>query len=199
MNRQALMIFTKNPEYGKVKTRLASTIGHAAALEVYSQLLLHTLSVTRDLSVDKIVFYSNQIDSNDLWEESMYKKQIQQGADLGERMKNAFSFTFEKGYKEIVIIGTDCCDLTTGVIKNAFENLSADDAVIGPATDGGYYLLGLKQHCPELFEGINWSSDTVFASTIKKLCDLQLKYFLLPVLNDVDEAKDLVHLKTKIV
>jgi rSAM/selenodomain-associated transferase 1 len=191
MIKQALLIFTKNPEAGKVKTRLAATIGNEAALAVYKQLLSHTVEITNYLLVDKFVFYSNHIDHEDIWVNDCYFKEVQAGAGLGERMKNAFTSIFQKDYNKIVIIGTDCPGINAGIIMNAFAYLDSHDVVIGPAEDGGYYLLGMKQLYPELFENVNWSTSTVFDETTIKCAKLGLNCYLLPVLKDIDEEKDL--------
>jgi len=197
MSKKALLIFTKNPEAGKVKTRLAATIGNEAALAVYQQLLLHTVSVTAYLPVDKFVYYSNYIEQEDVWHSEHYYKQVQQGVDLGERMKNAFAAAFQNGYGKVLIIGTDCPYLNAEIIMKAFIYLQSHDAVIGPAEDGGYYLLGMKQLYPDLFGNIQWSTHTVLNDTLK-LCDnLKLTYQLLPVLNDIDNEKDLRAFKLK--
>ncbi len=191
MRKQALLIFTKNPEAGKVKTRLAATLGDEEALSIYKQLLLHTASVSEYVPVDKFVFYSNYIDPEDIWDSQHYYKEVQQGNDLGERMKNGFSLIFQKDYNKVVIIGTDCPDLNAGVILNAFAYLDLHDVVIGPAEDGGYYLLGMKRLYSELFDNIRWSTSTVLNETITKCATLQLDCYLLPVLKDIDEEKDL--------
>ncbi len=185
-----MLIFTKNPEAGKVKTRLAATLGDDEALAIYRQLLSHTISVTEYLPVDKFVFYSNHIEQEDFWHSKHYYKEVQQGFDLGERMKNAFDVTFQNGYDKIVIIGTDCPDLNAGIIMNAFAYLNSHDVVIGPAEDGGYYLLGMKQLHSQLFENITWSTSIVLDETVTKCAALQLDYCLLPVLKDIDEEKD---------
>ena len=195
MTKQALLIFAKNPKAGKVKTRLAATIGTDAALYVYKQLVEHTVSVTNCLPVDKIVFYSDFVFDEDAWNTEHYLKQLQNGKDLGERMNNAFASTFKNGYDRIVIIGTDCPALNAEIIMNAFACLDKYDVVIGPAEDGGYYLLGLKQLCSEVFENIPWSTSTVFDDTTRKCAALQLTYGLLPVLNDIDEENDLLKSK----
>lgn len=189
--KEALVIFTKNPEAGKVKTRLAATLGNEAALTIYRHLLSYTISVTAYLPVDKFVFYSNHIEEDDLWDSKYYYKEVQQGFDLGERMKKALNAIFQKAYDKAVIIGTDCPDLNEGIIMNAFAYLSSHDVVIGPAEDGGYYLLGMKQFYPQLFENITWSSSIVLEETVTKCAALQLNYGLLPVLKDIDEEKDL--------
>lgn len=191
MTKQALIIFTKNPEAGKVKTRLAATIGNEAALAIYHQLLLHTVSTTKYLPVEKFVFYFNHIENEDVWNSKYYRKEVQQGNDLGERMKNAFASIFQKDYGKIVIIGTDCPDVNAGIIMNAFDYLKSYDIVVGPAEDGGYYLIGMKELRPNLFENIKWSTDTVLHDTISKCTTLELNYHLLPVLKDIDEEKDL--------
>lgn len=191
MTEQALLIFAKNPEAGKVKTRLAATMGNEAALAIYHQLLLRTASATECLPVDKFVFYSNHIGQEDAWKSKHYFKEVQQGSDLGERMTNAFASIFRKGYDQAVIIGTDCPDLSAGIIMDAFAYLQVHDVVIGPAEDGGYYLLGMKELHQGLFEDVRWSTGTVLHDTISKCAALQLNYHLLAVLRDIDEEKDL--------
>ncbi len=195
MTKQALLIFTRNPEPGKVKTRLAATLGAAKAFTIYNQLLEHTISVTNYLPVDKIVFYSNQIVQEDNWNDKYYQKQVQLGSDLGARMSNAFGYAFQNGFDRTVIIGTDCPELNAGIIMNAFAYLNNHDVVIGPAADGGYYLLGMKQHYSQLFENIAWSTETVFDQTIAICKRNNVSYSQLPVLHDVDEEKDLIHLE----
>jgi len=191
MTKDALLIFAKNPEAGKVKTRLAASMGNEVALAIYNQLLLHTVSVTRYLPFDKFVFYSSYIDEHDIWDSKHYYKKAQQGNDLGERMKSAFASIFYNGYDNAVIIGTDCPDLNAEIIESAFTSLQTYDVVIGPAEDGGYYLLGMKEMHGKLFEDIEWSTSKVLHCTLDKCAASQLSYYLLPVLNDIDEEKDL--------
>src|SRR5258707_12149924 len=124
----ALLIFTKNVVPGKVKTRLAATIGHEKALQVYKHLIEHTFSATCLLKMNKYVWYSDYAEAGDVWTED-YLKVVQKGNDLGERMSNAFEDTFRQGQKKVVIIGTDCPDLDETILKNAFESLSHSDVV----------------------------------------------------------------------
>lgn len=189
--KNSLLIFYRNPELGKVKTRLAATIGEAHALAIYLKLVQHTRTVAEAFSGDRIVFYSDYIDREDSWNSTDFRKKIQEGKDLGERMKNAFASQFLMGEKKVCIIGTDCPDLNDSILKNAFNELERNDVVIGPAGDGGYYLLGMKQLHPELFENKNWSTDTVAADTIKNCQKLHLTISKLSVLNDVDVEADL--------
>ncbi len=192
---QAVLIFAKNLIYGEVKTRLAATAGKDVAFSVYEKLLQYTKEITENINADKIVFYSNNIEEQDFWNSNIFKKHLQSGIHLGERMQNAFAYAFENGYREVLIIGTDCFELTSSIIDIAFSKLKHYDVVIGPATDGGYYLLGIKSIYPLLFENIEWSTNTVFEKTIAACNQLSLRYYVLPQLNDVDEEKDLKHLQ----
>ncbi|OQP60242.1 TIGR04282 family arsenosugar biosynthesis glycosyltransferase [Niastella populi] len=191
MMKQALLIFARNLVYGQVKTRLAATIGRQRALAVYELLLEHTVAVTERLPFDKVVFYSEKIDGGDIWNDRSYKKQVQAGNDLGERMRHAFATVFGKGYQKAAIIGTDCFELTTLIITEAFECLDKYDVVIGPAKDGGYYLLGMKKLYPGLFNDIQWSTDQVLKQTLAACEQLQISTHLLPALSDIDHEEDL--------
>lgn len=183
------MIFTRNPELGKVKKRLAADIGDKAALELYNFLLEHTFQVTSDLLVDKVVYYSEAIQTGDIWDKSTYSKAIQKGTDLGERMKNAFIDGFQKGYSNIVIIGSDLYDLQKEELEKAFLELEQHEYVIGPAQDGGYYLIGKKSLNSTLFENKTWGSDSVLQETLKDLTNEHI--ILLEERNDIDTLKDL--------
>jgi rSAM/selenodomain-associated transferase 1 len=193
--KNILIIFAKNLIYGKVKTRLAASIGNDNAYEIYKELLYRTRSVIQKIKVDKVVYYSELIQANGDVFDANFLKATQMGNDLGERMMNAFREMFDDGYNKAVIIGTDCPSLNEEIINEAFEKLNENDVVIGPASDGGYYLSGIKKlhHC--LFENVHWSTQTVLIETLS-ICDSNnLAYFLLPALHDIDEEKDLVHLR----
>ena len=185
----ALIIFVRNPVLGKVKTRIAATIGDEKALAVYKHLLQHTKNITEHLPVTRFVFYADEIAINDLW--NGYEKCLQSGSDLGERMSNAFECLFEKGFTKIVIIGSDCYELDEQMISGSFLKLNEYEIVIGPATDGGYYLLGMQSPFKNLFENITWSSNSVLNESKKQIEQQNLSLFLLPLLNDVDEEKDI--------
>src|SRR5687768_6683080 len=132
----ALIIFVRNPVLGKVKTRLAETLGAENAVKIYNKLLQHTHDITKDIVAEKYIFYADYMNNEDLWENEIYRKEMQSGLDLGERMKNAFELLFDKGYKEIVIIGSDCYELTEEILLVAFDQLKNFDTVIGPSKDG---------------------------------------------------------------
>jgi len=189
MKTNALIIFTRNPQLGKVKTRLAKTIGDEKALQVYKDLLFHTMIETQNLDCDKFVFYDENIETNDLWSGILYEKRIQFGADLGAKMQNAFQTLFDLGYQNCIIIGSDLFDLQANHINEAFNKLESNDVIIGPAEDGGYYLLGLKKVIPSIFKNKNWGTSTVLSSTLKDLEKHKIEF--LKTLNDIDTFEDL--------
>jgi hypothetical protein len=193
MMKKVLLIFAKNLIYGQVKTRIAATMGNEVAIDIYQQLLRHTHSVTKRVDAEKIIFYSDFIEE-DIWENDEFEKEIQRGNELGERMKNAFITAFEKKYEKVIIVGTDCPELNKNILEQAFIQLNDYDLVIGPAKDGGYYLLGMKKMHSFLFENMSWSTSKVFNDTIVVCNNNQLNYFLLPELSDLDEEKDLIDL-----
>lgn len=187
---EALIIFARNPVRGKVKTRLAATMGDDKALSVYQSLLEHTVQVTQQLSCDRYVFYADGISLNDVWSDEVYLKKNQKGNDLGQRMLHAFDILFEQGYQKVIIIGTDCFELSYSILLDAFIALDTNEVVIGPSIDGGYYLLGMQQFYPILFEEKAWSTDTVYSSTVQQLDIQKISYHILPILNDIDTEDD---------
>ena len=188
--KPALIIFVRNPVEGQVKTRIGQEKGNAFALKIYTRLLQHTHYITCDLPVDIFIFYADFMNDDDLWNGPPYYKQLQTGNELGERMLNAFALVFERGYSNVVIIGSDCYELSSQLIMQAFNQLQSHDTVIGPSIDGGYYLVGMKQLFPLLFANKIWSTDTVASDTIADIKQLQLSLYTLPVLSDVDTAFD---------
>lgn len=189
-NSRLIIIFIKNPEKGYVKTRLAETLGNDKALEVYKKLTSYTRSVAASVNADKQVWYSRFIPEKDEWDARSVSRKLQQGTDLGERMQYAFREAFQTGYKEVAIIGSDCAQLTAGIIHEAYNMLKDNNFVVGPSEDGGYYLLAMDAFYEELFEGISWSTNQVLAQTLGIAKDLELDVHLLPELNDVDNEKD---------
>ena len=189
--QRLLMIFYRNPELGKVKTRLAASIGDDKALAVYLDLAAHTRQITEAARSDKVVFYSDYIDTEDNWNSEPFQKELQKGDDLGSRMENAFNWAFQSGYHSACIIGTDCFDLTAQLIDQAFTALEVFDVVIGPARDGGYYLLGMNKLHANFFKQKDWGTHTVYSDTLEDIGNLDLQFSLLPILTDVDEKSDL--------
>jgi rSAM/selenodomain-associated transferase 1 len=187
--RKALIIFIKNPEKGKVKTRLAQTVGAEKALAIYKALLGHTRRIAEVLPCQRYLFYDQYINKKDDWSNRKFHKLLQASGDLGKRMATAFQTVFEKN-QSVVIIGSDCASLNPGIIEEAFEKLASFPYVIGPAMDGGYYLLGMQRFTPELFQNMPWSTADVFPTTIERIEALDATYHLLPKLSDIDYEED---------
>ena len=189
MSNSLIMVFVRNPELGRVKTRLAKTIGDQAALEIYEILSKHTAKIISEIDSDKLIFYFEKIQDNDIWTVINCKKQIQTKGDLGQKMLDAFQYGFSFGYKKIIIIGSDLYSLRPKHIESAFEQLENYDVVIGPALDGGYYLLGLNSVIPEIFKQKQWSTSSILKDTLSDLKKFNVN--LLEPLNDIDTYEDL--------
>ena len=198
--KKALIIFARNPELGKVKTRLAATMGNEKALEIYESLLQHTFSISKNTDAAVFVFVAEEKSKEDIKTDLFqnFTTIPQEGADLGSRMLHAFTNIFAQGYSHICIIGSDCITLTEDHLAEAFTKLSTYDMVIGPSEDGGYYLLGMKRLHRALFENKTWSTDKVLSETINDISALQLSYSFLPVLSDIDTEEDWLHYQSTI-
>lgn len=187
--KNALIIFTRNPELGKCKTRLAATIGEEAALEIYKFLIAHTVRISTEVNADKFVYYSEKHGENDFWNDEIFSRKVQHGDDLGIRMENAFKEIFSLGYERAIIIGSDMYDMTAENIKEAFQNLASNNFVLGPAENGGYYLLGMKKIPSKIFRNKMWGTETVLKETLADLKDESVA--LLAEKNDVDYYEDI--------
>jgi len=190
MTKLLLIIFAKNPELGKVKTRLSATVGNQKALAIYHTLLSHTCKITQPLNCEKAVFYSGYIDNEDIWDNTIYQKHTQEGDDLGIRMFNAFQKGFDMGYEKVSIIGTDNLEITAEIIMRSFDVLEVKDIAVGPAKDGGYYLLSMKKNHDSFFKNKQWSTSSVFENTLSDIKALHLSYEVLPALHDIDTEED---------
>ena len=197
--KRTLILFVKNKETGRVKTRLAKTIGDEKAMVVYQALIDHTKSILDPLPVHKVVYYSKQIPLRDQFPISLYDKEIQPQGDLGQKMAHAFQTQFRLGAKQVMIIGSDCPELTTEILEQGLQLLKEKDVVLGPAKDGGYYFLGMNSFHPQLFENKAWSTADVLLDTILDLDKATLTYHLLPTLGDVDYEEDLTDELRKLI
>jgi rSAM/selenodomain-associated transferase 1 len=188
MNREVVLVFQKNAILGKVKTRLASGMGELRALEIYKHLIQLTYSALEDVPVPVWTYFSDYIPEST--HPSVEKSLVQEGQDLGERMANAFARSFESGMEKVVLIGTDCPTLQSNHLNEAFEALNYSDLVVGPATDGGYYLIGMNRRADYLFEGITWSTSQVLSETLNVASQHGLTTTLLHELDDIDTQED---------
>lgn len=189
MNKELVIVFVKNIKLGRVKTRLAKTIGNQGAFEVYSELVKVTETATKDVFADKRIYFSEAIVKTK-WINDF--KAVQDGIDLGERMKNAFKEGFENGFKRIVLIGSDLPDITANHINKGLERLKQHDVVFGPAEDGGYYLIGLSKMYDFVFDNKPWSETHLLEETLEELKKKRVKFATLETLNDIDTYEDLI-------
>ncbi|MGH7885994.1 MAG: TIGR04282 family arsenosugar biosynthesis glycosyltransferase [Thermodesulfobacteriota bacterium] len=192
-----LIIFLKYPEEGKVKTRLAKKIGEKKASKIYSIIAKYIVEkFSENQNYNTSIFFSPRDKINEIkdWlDKSPVEYFPQTGTSLGDRISNAFEYIISRGGKNIVIIGTDCIEISREDIKSSFETLSSNlsQIVIGPAADGGYYLLGLNIFIKDIFENIDWSSEKVFNQTVDKFKKQKLRYSVGKKLNDIDEYEDI--------
>lgn len=186
-----LILFVKHPVAGQTKTRLAAGIGHEKALAAYHEMLLHLRTVAAATRFDVVVFYGNEIPDQDVWSETGWPRLLQAGETLGERMNGAFAWGKDQGYSQMVLVGSDIPGVDAELLQNGMGSLESHEVVIGPSTDGGYYLIGLRQPDNSLFEKIEWSTPTVLEQTRERIAEQQLSLFLLPALQDVDTIEDL--------
>ncbi len=194
MNKNALIVFVKNGN--NVKTRIAKETDTETALAVYNALVYHCCNLCLGLiEIDILVFYTPEINVQDRWSDIASKKYVQVEGDLGTKMKAAIDHTLES-YNKAVIIGSDCPYITKDHIYMAFEALNKADVVIGPAIDGGYYLIGMNNAISAVFDSIEWSTETVFGQTMDKLFSLRKSVQLLERLNDVDHYSDFLDWKS---
>lgn len=186
---KGLIVFIKNPILGKVKTRLAKSIGDEKALEAYKLLMQYTHDIVMKTDTSKYLFYSDYIEDADNWSPREFRKMVQYGDDLGKRMFNAIELCLLEN-KKIVLIGSDCAIIKKKHIDTAFKQLRTRDVVIGPAEDGGYYLIAVKANSKALFRDMDWGASNVLETTINKTKELGLTYCLIETLNDVDTIDD---------
>ena len=187
----------KYPEPGRVKTRLAGDIGPEKAALICRQLTERVMKQTIPVAgeYDRFVFYDPAERVRDFMSWLPHEKFItQKGSDVGQRMDNAIRYLLENGAENAVITGSDIPDITSRIVLQAFEMLDHADVAVGPARDGGYYLIGMKSPMPELFYHIPWSTGDVFAETVRALKHSGKSYRVLPVLSDLDTVEDLGHI-----
>jgi rSAM/selenodomain-associated transferase 1 len=191
-----LIIFTRYPEPGKAKTRLIPALGAEAAAELHRQMTQWTLAQVKLLQQShpltiEVWFAGGDLAHMQTWLGEDLQYQPQPEGDLGERIAQAFQIAFNQGVRATAIVGTDCPELTTALLSEAFQALQQTDLVLGPATDGGYYLIGLRRFVPDLFRAIAWSTERVFQQTVEIANHLSLSLTCLPTLTDVDRPEDL--------
>ncbi len=191
-----LILFARFPEPGRVKTRLMPALGAEGAARVHRRLVLRTLrtaeAACRKCQAEfEVHFDGARAEAMHHWLGDGCRCRPQAEGDLGQRLARAFDESFDAGSPATVIIGGDCPGLTPEILATAFETLARNPVVLGPATDGGYYLVGLVRAMPELFRGISWGGDRVLAESLEILKAGGMTPGLLPPLDDIDRPADL--------
>ena len=201
MNRKnAIIIMTRYPLPGQVKTRLIPVLGAEGACRLHQKMVEHAMATVRNFSLvfpaDIFVFFHGGSEVlMEVWLGSDAEYLPQPAGDLGTKMSAAFHAVFTRGFETAMMIGTDCPDIDGHILSASFSLLGETDMVIGPAADGGYYLLGLKKNHDNLFKGIAWGSDQVCSQTLTAAEHAQLRVGFLPQLTDIDRPEDLVNIK----
>jgi rSAM/selenodomain-associated transferase 1 len=200
-HRECLIIFTRYPEPGTTKTRLIPHLGRRGAADIQRQMTGHVLAQALPLMTSRGLELEIRYEGGDArlmraWLGDAVTYVRQGPGDIGRRMAQAFRDAVDRGHRSIVLIGTDIPDITTALIAGAFEKLYDDKIVLGPAVDGGYYLIGLPRKmlapgAPGLFSDIAWGTATVLQETCRRLKEQGLNYSLLETLEDVDRPEDL--------
>lgn len=192
---ELLIIFSRYPIAGQAKTRLIPALGAEGAAQLQRQMTVQTLSMAQHCQVPlQIRFCGGSQPQMQDWLGAEFDYQMQGEGDLGDRMARSFEAGFGAGYDRIVIIGTDCPQIDPDLIREALSELQQKDLVLGVATDGGYYLIGLSRMIPAIFQDITWSTELVLMQTLAIADRLSVSYHLLRMLSDIDRPEDLVHL-----
>jgi hypothetical protein len=194
-SKERLILFTRYPEPGKVKTRLVNALGQQGAAELHKRMTEHIAKTVRQFaatrSIATVYFEGALFGEMSRWLGKDFLFQPQSAGDIGERMANAFANSFLDGAERVVIIGSDCPEISLNTLEQAFQALRHNHVVIGPAKDGGYYLIGLSMMIPQLFRNIQWGTERVFQQTMKIVLALELNAALLQPLTDIDRPEDL--------
>lgn len=191
--KNAAIVFLKFPQEGEVKTRLAKDKSEKFATEFYKVCVEHTISEVKEMqeSAEIFLFVESNLTEIKEWLGTGINIYEQKGEDLGVKMKNAFEEVFNKGFEHVIIIGTDIPGISSSILKTAFRHLKSTETVIGPAQDGGFYLLGMNQLHEELFKETEWSTDEVLPTLLVKIKSLGCQFVMLPELIDIDHEADI--------
>lgn len=194
MQRRLILLFVKWPEPGRVKTRLGKTIGMEEAASVY-RLLAEAVcrGIPPEMEVRILCEPAERLPDLLHWLGPLLphvSARPQARGDLGSRLVHGFSEAFADGYARVAAIGSDCVEISHAIYRQVWESLDSHELVLGPSEDGGYYLIGLQKHAPELFHRIRWSTPSVLGETLERASSLSFSFELLPILPDVDTEED---------
>lgn len=190
----SLIIFLRFPTPGKTKTRLAREVGDVLAAEWYRLCVEHVLAELksgRDVEIVCAVAEDGELENVKEWLGNEFRYTVQMGRDLGERMSNAIQEEFARGAEYVIVVGSDVPEISRADIAEAMERLLEQDVVIAPSNDGGYSLIGMNRNHRELFEGIEWSTESVLEVTVENARRKELTVSLVHPLMDIDTIDDL--------
>jgi glycosyltransferase A (GT-A) superfamily protein (DUF2064 family) len=185
MKETLLILFIRNAISGKLHPSVSRIAGEANALDAYMQMLGHLEAITSHLPFEKVVLYSDIVEAHDVFDPEVFSKEIQSGGTKGERLHDAFATAFKRGYSRVVLVMGECMEMGQAHITEAFESLIDAKVVVGPSEEGGYYLLGMRENCPQLFNGKDWHGEDVFLDTMLDLQSMKISYRLLDTLPEV--------------
>lgn len=185
---RCLLVFTKNPILGSAKTRIGKVKGDDVALAVYKRLLRYTCDIASEASAKKVVYFNKFIEEEGIWDDG-FSKRMQEEGDLGVKMAAAFNSEFSESTK-VILIGSDCAEISSSDIEDAFEKLEKRDLVLGPAEDGGYYLIGMNAYYDSLFQDMPWSQENLLEKTLERASEEGLDFYMLPIKSDIDFWED---------
>ena len=186
-----ICLFARYPEKGKVKTRLAVKCGDGQALYLYKKMIATVLESLSEFKEEFVVYYTGCEQNTAKGWLPDYQLQKQAEGDLGEKLTAAMDDGFHSEQEKLIFIGADCIDLSPEIIHTTKAYLDEVDVVLGPSSDGGYYLIAMRHNSPELFQEIDWGTEVVFEQTLTKIYESNLSYKLLPELVDIDHWEDL--------
>lgn len=191
-----LIIFSRYPEPGKTKTRMIPALGAQGAAQLQRHMTEHTVAQARELQkyagvTAEVHFAGGNEQLMQTWLGIDFVYKPQNSGNLGQRMASAYQDAFASGAQKVIMIGIDCPGVNAQLLSQGFTMLEQNDLVLGPAADGGYYLIGLRHFSTQLFQGISWGSGQVLQQTVAIAQQLNLQFTYLPVLEDVDRPEDL--------
>lgn len=187
-SNKMLMIFMRNLKPGNSFFNPESANEDEELTKKYKVLQERALLATASMECDKAVFYSEYLEHDDAWKKAKYQQHLQYGLELGEKIENAFALAFKRGYEKVVFIGSECYELTPDMLSDAFSLLDSHNVVLGPSSEGSYYLLGMKKLHSQLFRGKLWGQGDVLLDTILDMENLGLTYSLLETLKNITEV-----------
>lgn len=198
-DNNCICVFVKYPQAGKVKTRLGPEIGFDNAAELYKRFVADELAVAKSIDAETVICFEPEQKREQYtdWLGNDLSYIRQRGSDIGQRMQNAFEDCFKQGFGQVVLIGSDIPDIRAYILKDSFARLTdGSDMVIGPSSDGGYYLIGFSKNSfePGIFQDVTWSTQDVFEQTMLNIEEFDISVSMVERWHDIDNLSDVNNL-----